>query len=463
MGIADESRRSVTEDEMRKAAGSRSWQGLGALLGLALVMLLALSGCSTSGTGGNLQLGLAGSTADHPSAPPALTSNAPGGTFAFVYDNQIWLRDTSGLKQITHLVLSNGSTILWGPLVWSPSGRYIAYTLVEDLAPFAPIPTSGPIYVLDVSAGTTVVTPASGSVYGHTFTWLTDRALVYSNSGNLLLYDLGDEDPRVWTLRSALQANDYYGYTYASGSVNYGDVAVTADGSQLFYTTITVTSLGATGVVGSAEVRQVDLSQLSLFVNGTFATNDSRLPDWLANNTDLSSFRANAVGDLGAVYSAGGGDLIAGAWQMSADGTTLVTQRVNGVDLKGGHVSATYCVRTSNYGYSDCRQILGGGAYPIADRAALAVSGDGSHAALSVDTLYTQSTGGGGQGKAGVAGWSVPPSWSLDGKHVLATQLVTAATDASGVTRFQTNLIVYDGGAAGAVLIAGARNPSWKP
>jgi hypothetical protein len=57
----------------------------------------------------------------------------------------------------------------------------------------------------------------------------------------------------------------------------------------------------------------------------------------------------------------------------------------------------------------------------------------------------------------------VPPSWSPDGRHVLATRLVSAATDASGVTRFQTNLIVYDGGAASVVLIVGARNPSWKP
>jgi hypothetical protein len=449
---------------MQKAAGSRSWRSLGPLLGLALAVLLALSGCSTSGAGGNLQLGLAGSTADHPSAPPSLTSNAPGGVFAFVYDNQIWLRDTSGLKQITHLVLSNGSTILWGPLVWSPSGRYIAFTLVEDLAPFAPTPTAGPIYVLDVSAGTTVVTPATGSVYGHTFTWLTDRALVYSNSGNLLLYDLGDEDPRVWTLLSAVSSPDGSGYTYASGSVNYGDVAVTADGSQLFYTKITVTSLGATGVVGSADVRLVSLFRLNAFVSGTYRPNDSTLPDWLANNTDLSNYRANPVGDLGAVYSGSSGNLVAGAWQMSADGSTLVTQRVNGVDLKSGHVSATYCVRTNNYGYGDCRQILGGGAgYPIADRAALAVSRDGGDAALSVDSLYMQGTGGGEQGKAGAAGWSVPPSWSPDGRHVLATRLVSAATDASGVIRFQTNLIVYDGGAAGVVLIAGARNPSWKP
>jgi hypothetical protein len=448
---------------MQRSAANRARQGTGALLGVALVALLALAGCSTSGTGGNLQLGLAGSTADHPSSPPALTSNAPGGTFAFVYDNQIWLRDTSGLRQITHLVLSNGSTILWGPLVWSPGGRYIAFTLVEDLAPTAPTPTSGPIYVLDVSSGTTVVTPATGSIYGHTFAWLTDRALVYSNGANLMLYDLGDEDPRVWTLRSALQAGDYSGYIYASGSVSYGDVAITSDDSQLFYTKITVTSLGATGVVGAAEVRRVSLFELGPFVSGTFAPDNSSLPDWLANNSNLSNNGSDQVGDLGAVYSGGSSDLVVGAWQMSADGATLVTQHVNGVDLNGGHISAMYCVRTSYYGYGDCRQILGDGAsYPIAVRAALAVSRDGSHAALSVDSLYTQGTGGGGQGKAGVAGWGVQPSWSSDGRHVLATQLASAATDASGVTRFQTNLIVYDGGAAGVVLIAGGRNPSWK-
>ena len=47
----------------------------------------------SGGSGGsNVSLGLAGSTLDHPSNPPTIAASGPGGTYAFVYDNQIWLR-----------------------------------------------------------------------------------------------------------------------------------------------------------------------------------------------------------------------------------------------------------------------------------------------------------------------------------------------------------------------------------
>src|SRR5262245_17070268 len=60
---------------------------------IALASLLAACGVgSDNSSGSNYSLGLAGSTLDHPSNPPTIAANGPSGTYAFVYDNQIWLR-----------------------------------------------------------------------------------------------------------------------------------------------------------------------------------------------------------------------------------------------------------------------------------------------------------------------------------------------------------------------------------
>ncbi|MGH2514630.1 MAG: hypothetical protein ACRDHP_03160, partial [Ktedonobacterales bacterium] len=124
-----------------------------AMLVMCVVLLGLLAGCSVSlgGGGGSgsskFTLGLAGSTSDHSAQPPTL-NGGPNGTLAFVYDNQIWLSKSgqSGATQLTHLVLSNGANIAWGPLAWSQSGRYIAFALVQNLTPTAPGGASGPIY-----------------------------------------------------------------------------------------------------------------------------------------------------------------------------------------------------------------------------------------------------------------------------------------------------------------------------
>ncbi|MGZ3681808.1 MAG: hypothetical protein ACXVDI_24875, partial [Ktedonobacterales bacterium] len=168
---------------------------------LTLVIALSLAGCSTSGGGGtNYSLGLAGSTGDHPSAPPSIPATGPGGTYAFVYDNQIWLRQNgqAQAKQLTHLVLSNGATLFWGPLIWSPGSKYIAFALVENLTPDAPTRTSGPLYYVDAGSGATFLTGGTGSIYGHSYAWWDDNAIFYSSGSGVMLYDLGDCDPRVW-------------------------------------------------------------------------------------------------------------------------------------------------------------------------------------------------------------------------------------------------------------------------
>src|SRR5258708_4992972 len=162
---------------MLQSTQRQGWRDLRLVTALlALAIALTLAGCSTTGGGGggtNYSLGLAGSTDHHSPPPPAIAANGPGKTYAFVYGNQIWLRQDgqAQAKQLTHLVLSNGATLLWGPLIWSPDGSYIAFSLIENLTPDAPTRTSGPLYYVDTRPGKhfgdTFLTGGSGSIYGH--------------------------------------------------------------------------------------------------------------------------------------------------------------------------------------------------------------------------------------------------------------------------------------------------------
>src|SRR5262249_1613098 len=148
--------------------------------------------------------------------------------------------------------------------VWSPGSKYIAFALVEDLTPGAPIRTAGTLYYVDVGSGATFATPGTGSVVGHSYVWFTDRALIYSSNSDIMLYDLGDLDPRVWTLRDALTSPDGGGYTYTSGGSSYGDLALSSDGSFLYFThlVLSLAALGTGGVIGTAEVRRLSLFPL---------------------------------------------------------------------------------------------------------------------------------------------------------------------------------------------------------
>jgi hypothetical protein len=433
---------------------------VGALL--ALTSLLAACGVGSDSSGGsNYSLGLAGSTLDHPSNPPTIAANGPGGTYAFVYDNQIWLRGDgqTNAKQITRIPLSNAAYIAWGPLVWSPKGKYIAFALVQDLAPTpgSPPSSSGPIYYVDTTscAGDgqycSVYSAGTGSVYGHTYDWLGESALVYSSSQGVMLYML--DTPRVWTVLSVRNGQS------GSGAIStVGDLQVV--NGNLYYTRLDVKNLGGRGEVGGASVyltflgTEDQLNQLSKFNPSEMA---KRFPvgdgSWL--------------GSLGKVYANSNGDYEAGAWRLrrnSSGVTQIVAQRVDTVDAQSGQVTSSFC-SVQNYGsYVSFDGLCGknllssAAKQPLNAYPQLALSKDGK-AAFAGDALYEQ----GASDKLGLAGWTAPPAWSPDGQTVVVTNLVKTETDANGVTRAQTNLVAYAAGQQGATLIAGARNIVWSP
>src|SRR5262245_27960616 len=183
--------------------GFRLLLAASSLLLLLLPLLLALAGCGIAGGSAASLGGIGGSTADRPASRPVLAASGPPAAYAFIYDNQIWLHSTkqAELQQLTHLALARSATISWGPLVWSPSGRYLAFTLVENLTPGVPSRSAGPLYVVDTSSahfGAITTTPATGSIFGHTYAWLGDIMLFYSMGGGIFMYNLGDTHPRVW-------------------------------------------------------------------------------------------------------------------------------------------------------------------------------------------------------------------------------------------------------------------------
>ena len=436
------------------------WRHVALAVG-CLLLLALLAGCS--GSNAQVTPGLAGATADHPAAPPQVAANGPGGNFAFVYDNQIWLRNGQGAKQLTHLVLSNGATLVWGPLVWSPDAKYIAFALVQNLTPSSPTRSTGPLYYVDVSSGDSYTTPGTGSIYGHTYAWFaSDRGLIYSSSSDLMLYDVGDSDPRVWSLRTAVTNPTGDGATFASGGNSYGDIALSGDGNRLYYTVLSVTSLGGVGTVGSAEVRSISIYQLNSDLSNTLP-GDPTLPATIAQDVqNMQGVYAAPAAPLGSVYSDATGTPTAGVWQLSSDGSYIAAQQIDGVDTGKGIVASHFC--RIRVGDQYCNGLFPNvGKYPLATHAALALSAN-DQVAVTTDALYTEGANGGGVSKvAAASGWGVAPSWSGDGKHVLATQLEKTTTDASGVTRFETNLVATDGGSKSLTFIGGAMNAAWQP
>ncbi|MFI5272619.1 MAG: hypothetical protein ACHQ4H_06240 [Ktedonobacterales bacterium] len=446
----------ASRTDARELYGRRSSVALFIML---LVALALLAGCS--GSNAQATPGLAGATADHPAAPPQLAPNGPGGTFAFVYDNQIWLRSSTGAKQLTHLVLSNGATLVWGPLAWSPTGKYIAFSLVENLTPSSATRSAGALYYVDTHSGGAFATPGTGSVYGHTYAWLNDNALVYSNATDLMMYDLGDEDPRVWDLRNAVNSPDSSNYNYSNGGASYGDIALSGDGLTLYYTVLSTGNIGGTGIIGNAEVRSLSLSQLNNDFN-SYKPQDSNLPAALAQDAlQIQSEGYNEVAPLGKVYSDANGTPSAGVWQVAADGGSVAAQQVDGVDTGKRVVSSHFCVITTGYTYCQGR-FSGVGKYALGVHAALALSAQG-RIAVTTDALYVQASGGGPVSKAAASGWGVAPAWAGDGRHMLATQLNKTTVDAGGVTRFDTTIVSFDGGSNSVTFIGGAMNAAWAP
>lgn len=452
---------------MPQSGQMQGWRGLRLALPLLTLMIaLALAGCSASGGGNtNYSLGLAGSTGDHPSQPPAIPANGPSKTYAFVYDNQIWLRQDgqSQAKPLTHLVLSNGATLLWGPLIWSPSGKYIAFALVENLTPDAPTRTSGPLYYVDTTPGPhfgeTFLTGGTGSIYGHSYAWWDDYAIFYSSGSGVMLYDLGDCDPRVWQAISPFADNSYAGKTnYIGGNVTFSDIAITGE-NRLLATHITLDSPGNVGQVGSASIYSYQLPSSVDYERHRDPTCFSDgIPRWLNEHIqNPGTFNNQSIvpgyqyADLGIAYADPTGNTITGAWQLAARNDTVALQHIDRVDAKAGTVSSSFSVDGNSGALPSTVK------YPIATHPSLGINSNGRHVAFAADKLYVD-----GNGAVGNAGGNASPTWG-PGDVAVATQLVSQNTDASGVVRSQTNVIIYSSGKASTVLIAGAQDLSWKP
>ena len=249
------------ESQINTHRGSARWHLKSSGLFFCLMLALGLAACSSSDTSSgsiNFSLGLAGSTADHQTQPPTIAANGPQGTYAFVYDDQIWVRQSGqdSAKQLTKLVLSNGSTIRWGPLVWSPGGRYIAFALVEDLNLVAGAPgrTDGPIYYVstDPSKPQVFVTPGTGHIYGHSYDWLSDDLLMYSNGSGIQLYTLGLADTAhlAGTRHSKWSRGEWWHERILQELGNH----VAWPGGYLYYTLFSISSPGRIGAIGSADI-----------------------------------------------------------------------------------------------------------------------------------------------------------------------------------------------------------------
>lgn len=438
----------------------RRWPSALLLCGTLLILL---AGCSLSGGTGSgsssLSLGLAGTTADQPATPPALAAGGPAGTYAFVYDNQVWLQMRGQpLKQLTHLVLSNGANIAWGPLDWSPSGKYIAFALVQNLDPASPSGSSGPIYVVDTTNGTTIVTGGTGSLYGHTYAWYGDNMLFYSSGGSVGMfgpYGCDICDPRTWTVLTPVQPQG--GGVYSGQSTAYDDLAIT-DGT-LYYSQISLQSLGAAGNTGTAYIYQTGIFTLAQYENAVAMSQQdnapTELPAWLAQNITLQS--GGQIADLGRSYAGPEGSFSTGAWALTGN-NTLIVQHIDNVDTKGGRVSSSFCAYDA---YGNCTPILrDAGKAPLSATPGLTVAG--SRVAYTNGTLYVANADGSHEATLANAGWTMPPAVSPDGKLVAVTQLVKQSTSASGVVHSDTNVIIFDGSNS-LTFVPGGQDFSWKP
>ena len=435
------------ESQIDTHRGSARWHVKSSGLFLCLVLALGLAACSSSDTSSgniNFSLGLAGSTADHQTQPPTIAANGPQGTYAFVYDDQIWVRQSGqdSAKQLTKLVLSNGSTIRWGPLVWSPGGKYIAFTLVEDLNLVAGAPgrTDGPIYYVstDPSKPQVFVTPGTGSIYGHSYDWLSDDLLMYSNGSGIQLYTLGLADPRSWQVRAIPNGPEANGGT--NEYFRFGDIRIT--GGYLYYTLFSIGSPGRVGAIGSADIYRTYLGSTS---------------DYEADVLSFLPLTAKEyVSPLGAAYADSDGAFVSGAWQIRNG--TLIVQRIQSIDTKGGTVSSELCAENAAPFQNGCNKILTGAVkLPIAIHPQFALGTNGK-IAYSGDNLYIQ----GQSGQAAPAGWFDPAAWSPNGV-VAYTQLVKQENDAGGAIHYTTNIQVQQPGNPASTLIVGGQNLAWKP
>ena len=418
---------------------------------LALVAMVVLAGCSASGSssGINYTLGLQGSTADKPAHPPTIGANGPNGDYAFVYDNQVWahVKGSSGAVQVTRLTLSNGASIQWGPLVWSPSGNSLAFAVVENFNTDQPSRSAGPIYYANLSSclsssGATCPvynTEVTGSLYGHTYSWLNDDWLITGGGFGITAYDVSDPGGwRTWELRNTVNETQDYG---CGQTRSYGDVQVV--GTTLYYTCMNITALGAAGVEGAATLNAASLNTIVNDFTLDPVTRDEQIATTLNGDTLYGS----QVTSLGNAYSDAAGNLTAGAWSIRS--SSVVFERIGTVDAQKGVATRTICATSVNYGGGcDSTPLNAVTSQPLTVHPQISV-GSGGAVAYQGDKLYLS-----GQNSAVAINSPYAPVW-LSGSSVVATNVTATTTDASGVTRTTANVVVAQGGTP-TTLIAGA-------
>ncbi len=459
-------------------AARARWGALLALLALLALGALTLAGCSLSGSGSSgssFTLGLSGATADNGGGPPTIASGGPSQTYAFVYNSQVWahVQGASAPVQLTHLALSNGATLRWGPLVWSENDKYLAFALIENLTPTQPTGSFGPLYYIDTtscltdgSACPVIDTAGVGSVYGHTYDWYQDDMLVYGSGQGLTFYDVANPNgARVWQARTVYNdgtLNSIGDYSCGSqGARSYGDVEVSyANGAQtLYYTCMDLTNIGAADVVGSAILMQMDLSPIGNIEAeydpnnaSTAYTRDNDLGTLFNQSVAGSALPGYQVVSLGNVYVDAQGDYIAGAWQ--ARNTTVAYQSINSVDTSKGTVTAQ--LNECQVSSPDCGSTVLSNAdtLPLTEHPQFAIASDGT-VALTADSLYIQNV----NTPVPNVNWPAPAMW--ENGVLVFTQLVKETTDSDGVTRDTTNIVITKSGQT-TVLIQGGSNLAFQ-
>lgn len=410
---------------------------------VALVSLaLTLAACSSTDLpgGSSIKLSALGAAAQSATGTPTISGNDPGGRYAFVYGNQIWIKNShdAAPHQLTHLALLASAYYAWGPLVWSPDGNAIAFVLVEDTTGGGHQHSVGPLYFANTGNGDVEATAGTASVRGHAYAWYGPHALFYANGTGITFYDLSDPtNPRAFQFVTLNLSNG----GPLGELVSYADIQFY--NQTLYATRISLTNLGGTGQVGRADV---------------YAYAMPTSPDAYGGDS-MSSPYANVALSLGAAYADSAGDIVSGSWQIASDGG-MVYQRITDTNSRSGTASAQICYGSVNYG---CEQ-------PILQQVStwsvdawpqVSIAGNDSLIAMTGPSLSVVQRSGSHFAKFSPGAWGTPAQWSSDNKSVVATQLVSATPDSSGVIHYATNVVVYPIGGQSSVLIADAQDFSW--
>ncbi|MFI5274981.1 MAG: hypothetical protein ACHQ4H_18275 [Ktedonobacterales bacterium] len=414
-----------------------------------MILSLALAACSTTDLGGT-GIGLSGFGSANltPVGTPTTQGHDPGGTYAFVYGNQVWIKTAQDKtpRQLTHLALAAGTSYSWGPIVWSADGTHLAFALGQSDQTATPA-TSGPLYIVDTSHGDAQLTAGTSSVFGHAYAWYGTSALFYANGAGIQFYDFSAPgDPRAFNAVVGSNGPDY-SQSNSPHFVTFGDIAFL--GQRLYATRIDVAALGGTGAIGTAKV-------WSYFV-------PTAAGDYAGGSMGLSRFGLSGFPavDLGKAYADGLGNVVAGGWNLAQDGGVAFDQ-VTGVDAKTGTVKSTVCYAFSyDFGGCDYTLFQDVSSFPVDARPQLAFSTDGKTIAFGGPSVSTEGRTGSAFAKLSPGAVGQPPQWSPDDASLAATQ-PPAASSSSASQQSTTNIVIYAGGKS-SVFVAGAEGLTWAP